>query len=184
MTAGGWMSRSSLVWGPFSVVWGLALVMAAVLLRGSEERSDRSIFLFGFVMGGAYEYICSAVGELLFGVIFWDYSGFKFNLGGRINLLYCFFWGIAAVTWIRYGYPLVAKGMTAVKRRLRPWLPALLAVFMAVNLVTSALALARYDARTSGAAPANAVDVLLDEHFDNARMERIYPNAKKVEKAG
>ncbi len=33
--------------------------------------------------------------------------------------------------------------------------------------------------RTSGAAPANAVDVLLDEHFDNARMERIYPNAKK-----
>ena len=28
------------------------------------------------------------------------------------------------------------------------------------------------------------VDVLLDEHFDNARMERIYPNAKKVEKAG
>jgi|GEM_PF-208627 len=59
-----------------------------------------------------------------------------------------------------------------------------LAVFMAVNLVTSALALARYDARTSGAAPANAVDVLLDEHFDNARMERIYPNAKKVEKAG
>ena len=70
LTAGVWMSRSSLVWGPFSVVWGLALVMAAVLLRGSEERSDRSIFLFGFVMGGAYEYICSAVGELLFGVIF------------------------------------------------------------------------------------------------------------------
>ena len=93
VTAGVWMSRSSLVWGPFSVVWGLALVMAAVLLRGSEERSDRSIFLFGFVMGGAYEYICSAVGELLFGVIFWDYSGFKFNLGGRVNLLYCVFLG-------------------------------------------------------------------------------------------
>ena len=32
VTAGVWMSRSSLVWGPFSVVWGLALVMAAVLL--------------------------------------------------------------------------------------------------------------------------------------------------------
>jgi len=25
--------------------------------------------------------------------------------------------------------------------------------------------------------------VFLDEHFDNARMERIYPNAKKVIKA-
>ena len=184
VTAGVWMSRSSLVWGPFSVVWGLALVLAAILLRGGEQKSESRIFWFGVILGGAYEYVCSAVTELLFGTVFWDYSGFKFNLGGRINLLYCFFWGIAAVTWIRYGYPLVAKGMKAVKRRIRPWMTALLAVFMAVNLVTSALALARYDARTSGAAPANAVDVLLDEHFDNARMERIYPNAKKVEKAG
>lgn len=142
VTAGVWMSRSSLVWGPFSVVWGLALVMAAVLLRGSEERSDRSIFLFGFVMGGAYEYICSAVGELLFGVIFWDYSGFKFNLGGRVNLLYCFFWGIAAVVWIRYGYPLVAKLMANLKKHILPWMTVVLTVFMAVNMGLSALALA------------------------------------------
>ena len=184
LTAGVWMSRSSLVWGPFSVVWGLALALTTVLLRQNQDKSDRYLFVFGTVMGGVYEYVCSAVTELLFGTVFWDYSKFKFNLGGRINLLYCFFWGIAAVTWIRYGYPLVAKGMKAVKRRIRPWMTALLAVFMAVNLVTSALALARYDARTSGAAPANVVDVLLDEHFDNARMERIYPNAKKVEKAG
>ena len=180
VTAGVWMSRSSLVWGPFSVVWGLALVMAAVLLRGSEERSDRSIFLFGFVMGGAYEYICSAVGELLFGVIFWDYSGFKFNLGGRVNLLYCFFWGIAAVVWIRYGYPLVAKLMANLKKHILPWMTVVLTVFMAVNMGLSALALARYDARTSGLAPANQLDVFLDEHFDNARMERVYPNAKKT----
>ena len=180
VTAGVWMSRSSLVWGPFSVVWGLALVMAAVLLRGSEERSDRSIFLFGFVMGGAYEYICSAVGELLFGVIFWDYSGFKFNLGGRVNLLYCFFWGIAAVVWIRYGYPLVAKLMANLKKHILPWMTVVLTVFMAVNMGLSALALARYAARTSGLAPANRLDVFLDEHFDNARMERVYPNAKKT----
>ena len=24
------------------------------------------------------------------------------------------------------------------------------------------------------------LDVFLDEHFDNARMERVYPNAKKT----
>ena len=120
ITAGVWMSRSSLVWGPFSVVWGLALVLASILLRGGEQKSESRIFWFGVILGGAYEYVCSAVTELLFGTVFWDYSGFKFNLGGRINLLYCFFWGIAAVTWIRYGYPLVAKGMEAVKRRIRP----------------------------------------------------------------
>ena len=184
VTAGVWMSRSSLVWGPFSVVWGLALVMATVLLRQEKDKSDRYLFAFGTVMGGAYEYICSAVTELLFGTVFWDYSKFKFNLGGRINLLYCFFWGIAAVAWMRYGYPLVEKGMAKVRGHIRPWVTALLAVFMAVNMLTSALALARYDARTSGEGPKSSIDTLLDEHFDDARMERIYPNAKKVAKAG
>ena len=183
VTAGVWMSRSSLVWGPFSVVWGLALVLAAVLLRGSERKSESRIFWFGVILGGAYEYVCSAVTELLFGTVFWDYSGFKFNLGGRINLLYCFFWGIAAVAWIRYGYPLVAKGMNKLKTHIRPWMTAALAVFMAVNMGVSALAMARYDARTSGVEAATRLAVFLDAHFDNARMERIYPNAKKVEKA-
>ena len=183
VTAGVWMSRSSLVWGPFSVVWGLALVLAAVLLRGSERKSESRIFWFGVILGGAYEYVCSAVTELLFGTVFWDYSGFKFNLGGRINLLYCFFWGIAAVAWIRYGYPLVAKGMNKLKTHIRPWMTAVLAVFMAVNMGVSALAMARYDARTSGVEAATPLAVFLDAHFDNARMERIYPNAKKVEKA-
>ena len=183
VTAGVWMSRSSLVWGPFSVGWGLALVLAAVLLRGSERKSESRIFWFGVILGGAYEYVCSAVTELLFGTVFWDYSGFKFNLGGRINLLYCFFWGIAAVAWIRYGYPLVAKGMNKLKTHIRPWMTAALAVFMAVNMGVSALAMARYDARTSGVEAATPLAVFLDAHFDNARMERIYPNAKKVEKA-
>ena len=183
VTAGVWMSRSSLVWGPFSVVWGLALVMATVLLRQEKDKSDRYLFAFGTVMGGVYEYVCSAVTELLFGTVFWDYSKFKFNLGGRINLLYCFFWGIAAVLWMRYGYPLVLKLMKKVRSHIRPWMTAMLAVFMAVNMLTSALALARYDARTSGEAPNGQLEVFLDEHFDNARMERIYPNAKKVTKA-
>lgn len=184
VTAGVWMSRSSLVWGPFSVVWGLALVLATVLLRQEKDRSDRYLFAFGTVMGGVYEYVCSAVTELLFGTVFWDYSKFKFNLGGRINLLYCFFWGIAAVIWMRYGYPLVLRGMEKVRSRVRPWMTVLLAVFMAVNVLTSALALARYDARTSGEGPQNSIDTLLDDHFDDARMEHIYPNAKKVAKAG
>ena len=183
VTAGLTENRVGLVWGPFSVVWGLALALATVLLRQNRDKSDRYLFAFGTIMGGVYEYVCSAVTELLFGTVFWDYSKFKFNLGGRINLLYCFFWGIAAVLWMRYGYPLVLRLMKKVRSHIRPWMTAALAVFMAVNMLTSALALARYDARTSGEAPNGQLEVFLDAHFDNARMERIYPNAKKVIKA-
>lgn len=57
---------------------------------------------------------------------------------------------------MRYGYPLVLRGMKKVRSRVRPWMTVLLAVFMAVNMLTSALALARYDARTSGEGPKTA----------------------------
>ena len=183
ITAGVWMSRSSLVWGPFSIVWGLAIALVTQVLYKYKDRSAFWLFGMGTLLGGAYEYLCSVFTEIVFGAVFWDYSALPFNLGGRINLLYCFFWGIAAVIWMRYGYPLVLKLMKKVRSHIRPWMTAALAVFMAVNMLTSALALARYDARTSGEAPNGQLEVFLDEHFDNARMERIYPNAKKVTKA-
>ena len=177
------MSRSSVVWGPFSIVWGLAIALVTQLLYRYKDKPTSWLFIAGTLLGGAYEYLCSVFTEIVFGAVFWDYSAIPFNLGGRINLLYCFFWGIAAVLWMRYGYPLVLRLMKKVRSHIRPWMTAVLAVFMAVNMLTSALALARYDARTSGEAPNGQLEVFLDEHFDNARMERIYPNAKKVTKA-
>lgn len=57
---------------------------------------------------------------------------------------------------MRYGYPLVLRGMKAVRSHIRPWMTVVLSVFMAVNMLTSALALARYDARTSGETPKTA----------------------------
>ena len=99
------MSRSSLVWGPFSIVWGLAIALVTVMLYRYKDRSSMFLFLTGTVLGGAYEYLCSVLTEIMFGTVFWDYSKIPFNLGGRINLLYCFFWGFAAVIWFKALYP-------------------------------------------------------------------------------
>ena len=90
LTAGVWMSRSSVVWGPFSIVWGLAIAMVTAMLYKYKDRSDGFLFWTGTFLGGAYEYLCSVFTELVFGKVFWDYSWMPFNLGGRINLLYCF----------------------------------------------------------------------------------------------
>ena len=87
-----------------SIVWGLAIAAVTVLLYRYRQRSDRFLFLMGTVLGGAYEYLCSVFTEIMFGTVFWDYSKIPFNLGGRINLLYCFFWGIAAVVWFKELY--------------------------------------------------------------------------------
>ena len=176
-TSGILMSRSSVVYGPFSVVWGLGVVVLTMMLHKYKDRDDRYIFLFGTVVGGAYEYICSVFTEIAFGTVFWDYSKLPFNLGGRINLLYCFFWGLAAVVWIKILYPRISALIERVPVKTGKILSWLMIVFMTVNIIISAMALARYSDRQTGKEAANSIDYFLDDHFPDKRMEWIYPNA-------
>ena len=178
LTAGVWMSRSSLVWGPFSIVWGLAIAIATALLYKDREKPDRHIFIVGTFLGGAYEYVCSVFTEIVFGKVFWDYSKIPFNLGGRINLLYCFFWGIAAVIWIKVLYPKFAGWIEKIPMFWGYVLTWILVVFMAVNILVSMAALVRYDMRANGKPAESGWEKVIDEHFDDERMDRIYPNAK------
>lgn len=176
---GYWMSRSSLVWGPFSIVWGLAVALATVLLYKDREKPDRHIFLVGTFLGGAYEYICSVFTEIVFGKIFWDYSHLPFNLGGRINLLFCFFWGMAAVVWIKILYPKMSGLIERVPKKPGHIITWIAVVFMVVNMAVSMLALIRYDSRDKGGAADHYWEQVMDEYFDDAKMDRIYPNAKE-----
>lgn len=195
MTAGELMSRSSVVYGPFSIVWGLGCVMLTAVLYRYRDSNDRHIFLAGTVLGGAYEYFCSVFTELVFGTVFWDYSEIPFNLGGRINLLYCFFWGIAAVVWLKLFYPLFSKWIERIPVRAGKIGCSLLIVLMVADMSLSALALGRYTQRqmdmaagapVTGQQAEEAVDPdnlarFLDDHFPDARIERIYPNLKIVD---
>lgn len=178
ITAGVWMSRSSVVYGPFSLVWGFGAVLLTAILYQYRTRSDSFIFLFGTVLGGAYEYVCSVFTELVFGTVFWDYSHLPFNLGGRINLLYCFFWGFAAVAWFRGLYPILARWIAKIPPRPGKAVVWLLIAFMSVNMAVSGLALARYSARAAGEPADAAWEQYMDAHYGDDVMERIYPYAK------
>lgn len=189
---GRWMSRSSVVYGPFSIVWGLGCAMFTALLYKYKDKSDRYIFMLGTVLGGAYEYACSIFTELVFGTVFWDYSKLPFNLGGRINLLYCFFWGIAAVVWLKIIYPKLSALIERIPIKAGNILTWVLLVFMIFNAGMSTLALNRYNQRQQGSLQKKPqmtvvtddsrtdLEKFLDKHFPDSRMERIYPNAKTV----
>ena len=181
ITAGVWMSRSSLVWGPFSIVWGFAIAAVTDLLYKYKDRSDRFLFLMGTALGGAYEYLCSVLSEMVFGTVFWDYSEIPFNLGGRINLLYCFFWGFAAVAWFKIFYPVISgwiEKLPICAGRILTWV---IVVFMCCNMAASAMALIRSNERSQGIPATQSWQQTMDERFPDERMEKIYPNAIKVE---
>lgn len=185
LTMGVWMSRSSVIYGPFSFVWGLACALLTGLLYKYKDKNDRYMFLAGTVLGGTYEYICSVFTEIVFGTVFWDYSDIPFNLGGRINLLYCFFWGIAAVIWFKGIYPKISRMIEKIPVRVGRVLTWAGIFFMIMNAAVSSLALARYNQRQQMRSAAyyelSSMDRFLDRHFPDARMERIYPNARTVD---
>lgn len=177
ITMGEWMSRSSVVWGPFSIVWGLAIAAATLMLYKYKDRSDGFLCLIGTGLGGAYEYLCSVFTEIVFGKVFWDYSDIPFNLGGRINLLYCFFWGIAAVVWFKLIYTRLSKVIEKIPVKFGKITTWILVVFMIANVLMSCFALTRYDQREKGIDAKQSWQVWLDKHYDDEKMMRIYPNA-------
>ena len=178
---GWWMSRSSVVWGPFSIVWGLALAAATLLFYRYRDRSASFFFVAGTLLGGLYEYLCSVFTQLVFGTVFWDYSAIPFNLGGRINLLYCFFWGFAAVAWFKGLYPVLSRWMAKIPQRAGKLAVWALLLFMAVNIGVSSLALARYSARAAGQPAVQSWQVYMDEHYGDEVMQRIYPYAQMTD---
>ncbi|MDO4266455.1 MAG: putative ABC transporter permease, partial [Eubacteriales bacterium] len=165
VTAGEWMSRSSLVFGQFSLVWGIGCFLLTLFLHRMIGWEDRYILIAGTVLGGAFEYFCSVFTEKAFGVVFWDYSHMRFNLNGRINLLYCFFWGIMAVVWLKMIYPWMSKCIERIPVLWGKVLTWVLLVFMVVNIFISAAALYRMNMRDADPQPRNWAERYVDTHF-------------------
>ena len=177
-----WMSRSSVLYGPFSFVWGLGSVVLTVALQPLAQKADRYGFFAGFVVGGVFEYMCSVFTELVFGKVFWDYSHMLLNIGGRTNLLFCFFWGVLAVFWVKFCYPMLSKGIESL-----PSIPGkvviwVLVALMACNGALTSLAMLRCEARSADPQPANRLEEFLDRQYDDDFMTRRWPNMRKVDR--
>ncbi len=173
---GRWMSRSSVLYGPFSFVWGLGAVLLTVALQHLSQKNDRYIFLAGFVIGGVYEYGCSVFTELAFGKVFWDYSHMPLNIGGRTNVLFCFFWGVLATVWIKICYPAISRLIEKVPVVLGKVATWVVVVFMLCNAALTCAAMVRYSTRAVRPEPTNTLEGLLDQQYDDAYMEHRWPN--------
>ena len=118
----------------------------------------------------------------MFGTVFWTYKHIPFNLGGRINLLFCFFWGIVAVVWLKFVYPFLSKMIEKIPKKIGRVLTWVLLVFMIFDAAVSSLALGRYSQRQRGVEAETQLEQMLDEHFPDERMAKIYPKARLVRK--
>lgn len=120
------MSRSSLLYGAVSVVWGLGALLMLLILYPLRRYGPGTVFAGGMILGGGFEYLASLLLELTYHRLFWDYSHMPLNLDGRTNLLYAAFWGLAGVVWVYWLTPRLLKLLDKISpkgdgRRPAPW---------------------------------------------------------------
>ncbi|GHF10426.1 putative ABC transporter permease [Pseudolysinimonas yzui] len=84
--------RSGLLYLPFNPLYGFAAVIGSLVLAPLAA-SPPLVFLAALVIFTLVEGVTSLLMERAFGVVFWDYSDKRVNLGGRVCLEYSVIWG-------------------------------------------------------------------------------------------
>ena len=181
ITMGRWMSRSSVLYGPFSIVCGFGVVLLSMILHRFKREQTLKIFLTGTLLGGVYEYICSLAAEIVFGAKFWNYSKIPLNIEGRVNVLFCFFWGLIAIIWVKYLYPMISGKIEQIPLKIGQSLTWCLVAFMAINMLLSSFALNRAYERHLDIPAQSAMERFLDRNYEDEKIKKIYPLLKFVE---
>ena len=171
-------SRQGLIYGPFTPVYGIGILIYYATLKIVKTRNKPKVFLITMLLGGVTEYLCSLVQQKAFGTISWDYSYLKFNLAGRTSLLHCTYWGIAGVLYVTFVEPKIEQWKIAIPRKSMKIVTSFVLVGMILDINISCMAAYRQSERVRNIAPQSDLDLFLDEHYPNEVMDEIFANKK------
>ncbi len=166
--------RRGLIYGPFIQVYGMGAVAYYILI--SKVKEPKEAFGYGMIMGGALEYLCSFFQEIFFGTISWEYSKLFMNLNGRTSLLYCVYWGIIAVIFLKIVYPWLEKIEPLIYIKSVRIFTVVFMLFMTFDVSISCLAANREEERHKNIQPKNSMDIFLDNTYPDEFLDKIYNN--------
>ena len=170
--------RQGLIYGPFIQVYGMGAIAYYILI--SKVKEPKEAFGCGMIMGGALEYLCSFLQEIFFGTISWDYSKLFMNLNGRTSLLYCVYWGIIAVIFLKIIYPWLERIEPLIYKKGIRVFTVFFMIFMTFDITISIIAANREEERHKNIPPKNSIDVFLDKAYPDELLDKIYNNKIEI----
>ena len=181
---GHFYNRSSLIYGPFGLAYGLGAVVLTLCLTNLKNNNILKIFIISFLLGSLCEYIFSWGMELLLGFCCWDYSNIPFNINGRICLLYSVFWGILGITWVKLIYPKLINVIKLIPYNIGKTLKNILIVFLIFDVIISVAAVYRQYDRKRNVKAENTIQIFLDKYYNDDFLELVYPGINELNKGG
>lgn len=170
--------RQGLIYGPFIQIYGMGAVAYYILISNVQE--PKKAFFSGMLMGGSLEYLCSFFQEIFFGTISWEYSHLFMNLNGRTSLLYCVYWGIIAIIYLKMIYPAFQKAEVLIDKKGVRIITVFFMMFMTFDIIISCMAGNRQQERHQNIPPEGAIDEFLDKVYPDELLDKIYNNKKEV----
>lgn len=134
------------LYGPYCPIYGVGAVLV-LLTCGKLAQYPPLVFLVAMVLTSALEYLTSAVMEHLFQIRWWDYSGRRFNLNGRVCLFNSLAFGALGLAMVYLLEPLVAGLLGAVAVDLKRSLASLTVIVLLGDMVLTLNALLKLSER-------------------------------------
>lgn len=100
--------KRGFLFGPVCPIYGFGAVICTIVLYGKVSNIFL-VFIYGLLLCGILEYITHFVMEKMFHAMWWDYSGRRFNINGRVYLNGLLEFGLGAVLIIKVLQPLVFR---------------------------------------------------------------------------
>lgn len=107
-----WVNRG-FMHGPFLPIYGSGAIVILFTTLAFRENLWM-IYLLGMISATILEYFTGAAMEKLFHVRYWDYTGHRFNLKGRVCLSVSLGWGLFSVLLVKFIHPAVENLVIAV----------------------------------------------------------------------
>ena len=178
---GHFVSRQGLLYGPFTPVYGIGILVYYIFFKFVKTRNKGIVFLASMILGGITEYLCSYIQEKVFGTISWDYSEWLFNINGRTTLVHYTYWRFAGLLYVSYIEPLIPKIQEFVKSHKVKIMATTVAIFMIFNITISSMAAIRQKERLENIPAEDGVDRFLDNMYPDEIMDEVFSNKKHVE---
>ena len=173
---GSWLSRQGIIYGPFNPVYGAGFLAFTVLLCRNLKRKWWLTYIYACLIGGITETVSSLIGEYIFKANAWDYSDKFLNIMGRTTIPYMLFWGAGGLVFVKVVYPALSKFIELLPKRVGNVIMPIFLIFVLASHVVSYTALYRYGTRSEGREASNAVEVFLDDYYDDSMMKQYYDN--------
>lgn len=169
--------RTAMILEPLNPVYGVGAVLLTLCFSKLTNLSNILLFIASFVVGGLFEVACSLFQEFVFGTVSWHYTEKYLGiLGNRTSLIYCLFWGVLGIFWVRLLYPLLSKTIEKLPNKIGKILTWVLVAIVSFDILFSSGAVLRQRERRKQIPADSAIDVFYDTHFDDETLSFFYNN--------